>query len=110
MCFRLNGCLKLQQVSRIENLYQAAKFAIETAIPHGSWVSIIEFDNLTNILSQFVEINNASRRSLVTLLPKNTGGTTCIPCGLDEAISVRQYHLNRNMEERYLLIYPTIKD
>ena len=84
MCFRLNGCLKLQQVSRIENLYQAANFAIETAIPHGSWVSIIEL--------------------------LNTGGNTCIPCGLDEAISVRQYHLNRNMEEIYLLIYLTIKD
>ena len=95
----LNGRHTLLQATRIENLYQASKYAIETALPEGSWVSIIDFDSDADILSQFVELDSASRSSLVALLPRNAGGGTCIPCGLDKALSVRHNHLSRNVEK-----------
>ena len=110
MHIRLNGSHTfLQATTRIENLYQASKYAIETALPEEFWVSIIEFNTDANNLSQFVEIDNASRSALVRLLPTNTSGMTCIPCGLDKAISVRHYHLSRYVKKKNLLICPPNK-
>ena len=76
------------QGERINTLYHASKYAIERALPEGSWVSIIGFNSNAFTLSGFVQVDTASRQTLVRKLPQTGDLTTCIPCGLDKAVSV----------------------
>ena len=67
---------------------------VESYLPDGSWLSVVEFDSDAKPLSDFVQIDsNESRRTLVSKLPREGRGGTCIPCGTDLALSVSSTNL-----------------
>ena len=96
------------QGDRIEALYKASKYAIETTLPDGSWVSLVDFDTKAVVKSEFDRVDSASRPNLVAELPQEGSGSTCIPCGLDEALSVC-YHLSRVLRKRTFNCKPPSK-
>ena len=70
-------------------MYRASKLMIESYLPDGSWLSLIDFDGSAVLLSPFVQVDSIfTRRSLVANLPTVGDGDTCIPCGLQLALSV----------------------
>ena len=77
------------QGKEIKNLYQASKLMIESYLPDGSWLSIVDFDDDAKPLSDFVQIDSdLTRQTLISKLPREGKGSTCIPCGTDLALSV----------------------
>ena len=78
------------QGTRINTLYRASKVMIESYLPDGSWLGIVDFDSDAKILSDLVQIDSdKTRNTLVSKLPRQGGGGTCIPCGTDMALRVR---------------------
>ncbi|XP_045199674.2 calcium-activated chloride channel regulator 1-like [Mercenaria mercenaria] len=78
---------------RIETLYQACEYIIQTKIPEDSWLGIVWFTNsawtqmnITQVTSQDV------RDALINALPRSTFGGTCIGCGLEEALKILKTH------------------
>ena len=76
------------QGARINTLYRASNVMIESYLPDGSWLGIVDLDNGAEILSDFVQIDSDKTR-LVSKLLRQGGGGTCIPCGTDLALRVR---------------------
>lgn len=63
---------------------------IESYLPDGSWLSMVDFDSNAVLLSPFVQIDSfTTRQNLVAKLPRVGSGGTCIPCGLQLALAVR---------------------
>ena len=79
----------LFQGQKIANLYDASKYLIETVLPLESWLGIIDFDSNATVLSYLRQItSNTTRQTLVSVLPTEGDGGTCIPCGIDLALEV----------------------
>ncbi|XP_033120352.1 calcium-activated chloride channel regulator 1-like [Anneissia japonica] len=89
----------------LEKLLQSATHYLRYTIDEGSYVGIVEFDTVSNVLSELVYISNndTSRETLVGVLPKVANGGTSIGSGVLEGIAV----LSRNDENPaggYLLV------
>ena len=83
----------------MNTLYYASKLMIESYLPDGSWLSIVDFDGDAKPLSDFVKIDsNLTRETLVSKLPRVGNGDTCIPCGTDLALSVSSTYLRLKTE------------
>lgn len=76
---------------RITKLQDAARFVIEIHLPLGSWLGLVEFDTHAFLISKdgIIQIDSDARRQeMVSLIPPVRGGSTCIGCGLNMALSV----------------------
>ncbi|XP_077998190.1 calcium-activated chloride channel regulator 1-like [Glandiceps talaboti] len=78
--------------TRIQILYQLAAKFIRATVPDNHFVGIVTFHSSATIQSNLIEIvNGTDRENLVEHLPTGTSGTTCIGCGLEDAIQVLEY-------------------
>lgn len=91
---------------KIKALYQASKLMIESYLPDGSWLSMVDFDSNAVLLSQFVQIDsNSTRHDLVSKLPQIGSGGTCIPCGLNLASStLKSFEIIDSTEESEVIL------
>ena len=71
------------------NLRKVSEFIIETVLPEGTWIRLIDFDDDAVFLSEFIQIDDETKPVLIDALPMVGDGSTCIPCGLDLALKVR---------------------
>jgi hypothetical protein len=76
----------------MNKLYRASAYIIQTKIPENSWLGIIWFEGIAHRKKVLTKVNSQQvRDDLVSALPQEAGGSTCIYCGIDEAIDVRSF-------------------
>ena len=72
---------------------------VESYLPEGSWLSIVDFDDDAIPLSNFVQVDSTLiRQTLVSKIPREGRGGTCIPCGTDLALSVSSTYFRLSTE------------
>ena len=95
-CISVLFCI-CSQGSKINTLYHASRLMIESYLPDGSWLSVVDFDGDAIPLSDFVQLDSdVARHTLVSKLPRVGEGRTCIPCGTDLALSVNSTKVHQN--------------
>ncbi|XP_050712109.1 calcium-activated chloride channel regulator 1-like isoform X8 [Eriocheir sinensis] len=72
--------------TRITNLVNTAKRWILNDVADGSFVSIINFSDGATVVRSLTEVSNSTRDDLASVITTNTGGYTCIGCGLNKAL------------------------
>ncbi|XP_053404613.1 calcium-activated chloride channel regulator 4A-like isoform X2 [Mercenaria mercenaria] len=77
------------QGTRIARLYQACKYIIQTRIPENSWLGIVWFSTSASTKMDITQVTSQQDRdALIAAVPLTTGGSTCIGCGIDEALRI----------------------
>nr|XP_054755671.1 calcium-activated chloride channel regulator 1-like [Lytechinus pictus] len=84
----ISGSMNIE--NRFNKLIQAATIFIMDLVPAGSEVGLVSFHSYAESHADLREIRDgdSSREDLVKLLPSSTGGSTCIGCGIIEAIDM----------------------
>ncbi|XP_070571144.1 calcium-activated chloride channel regulator 4A-like [Ptychodera flava] len=78
--------------NRLEAMVQASTKYIGYTVPNNTWIGIVEFSTSAAIRSYLVQVDNMeTRKDLINLLPRSTGGSTCIGCGLRDGVEVLEH-------------------
>ena len=78
------------QGNRITKLYNMMQYIVKDNLPDESWISVVDFNDNANLLTNFTQLNSSSvRDSVARNIPSTASGGTCIGCGLELAVDVR---------------------
>ncbi|XP_030834959.1 calcium-activated chloride channel regulator 4A-like [Strongylocentrotus purpuratus] len=78
---------------RFNKMIRGAKNFIQSIVPNNSYVAIVEFNSVSKVNSNMIELSSViSRKNLASLLPTVAENNTCIGCGILTAIEVAQYN------------------
>ncbi|XP_071484709.1 calcium-activated chloride channel regulator 1-like [Diadema antillarum] len=81
--------LDISGTNRIDKVIQSADIFIRHYIPAGSHLSIIIFHTYARVNAHLTLVQNddSSRDDLLSALPTETMGSTCIACGIEAALN-----------------------
>ncbi|XP_060559424.1 calcium-activated chloride channel regulator 1-like [Ruditapes philippinarum] len=75
-------------------LQQTCRYVIQDVIPQGSWLGIVTFSSSASTTTYVKQINSqADKDALKSGLPSVASGSTCIGCGIEEAIKILKINL-----------------
>ncbi|XP_071810549.1 calcium-activated chloride channel regulator 1-like [Asterias amurensis] len=87
--FVLDTSSSMNNNSKFERLVSACRYYINTVLPKGTWVSLIQFNSTASVLAPLTEIRfQSSRQSLVDRLPTMARGNASIGAGLLKSLEV----------------------
>ncbi|XP_002731426.1 calcium-activated chloride channel regulator 1-like [Saccoglossus kowalevskii] len=79
----------MDSYNRVDLQLQAATRYIGNTLPNDTWVGIVRFDTDALVVADLTKLDSEeTRMDLISKLPSNTGGSTCIGCGLELGIEV----------------------
>lgn len=89
---------------KLTSLRQSGEYVIQEVIPQGSWLGIVVFNGIASTVKNLTQINTKlDRKTLAEALPTSAGGSTCIGCGIVEAIKILKSTL-KDVENTELIV------
>lgn len=87
--FVLDVSGSMNDAGKLKTMIQTLEFTIQDVLKQGSWLGIVLFGTQAQTVKPLTQINSQSDRdALKKALPTSASGSTCIGCGIDEAVKI----------------------